>query len=173
MKKFSKHIPQFSKRYFEDYSDIAHLRECSLFMVRQDGLMIYHKNGLGDKIEPNSIGALLGGLWQAAQALAGFIPDVQESESFRLSFDTSSQGLYVQPIMIEKESYYLGLLFADEINPAQIKAKLRLLSRNFLQYLESELDGLKDEGVRDDGEDYLFKNITDEEVDKLFRFAEL
>jgi hypothetical protein len=172
-KAVARHIPQFSKRYFEEYSDIAKLKDSSLFMVRQDGLMVYHKNGLGDKIEPSSIGALLGGLWQAAQALASFIPNRQDNEIFRLSFDTSNQGLYVQPLSIGDESYYLGLLYAEETNPALIKSKLRILTMNFLKYLEDELLDPAEFDSENSREEFLFENITDEEVDQLFKFAEM
>lgn len=168
MKKIN--IPKFSKMYFEEYCQITVLKNSSLFLVRQDGVMVYHLNGLGDKIDQRSIGALLGGVWQAAEALSKFIPTRSNVEGYKLSFDTSSQGLYVQPISVLGEPYYLGLLYADEINPAMIKSKLRLLAMNYMKAIEQELDVFSSEEVLDET-GYLFKNITDEEMDRLFRFV--
>jgi len=163
-------IPKFSKMYFEEYCQITVLKNSSLFLVRQDGVMVYHLNGLGDKIDSSSIGALLGGVWQAAEALSNFIPRKEPGEGFKLSFDTSSQGLYIQPISILGEPYYLGLLYAEELNPAMIKSKLRLLAMNYMKAIDQELDVFsEDEKIED--KDYLFKNITDEEMDRLFRFV--
>lgn len=166
-------IPSFSRRYFEEYSEISQLRDCSLFMTRQDGVLVYHKNGLGDKLDPSAVGALLGGVWQAAQALVSFIPNHQDASNFRLSFDTSSQGLYVQPLFVRDELYYLGLLYSEEVNPAMIKSKLRILTQNFIKYLESELETASVTTSQSTNDSYLFSNITDEEMDKLFKFAEL
>ena len=172
-KKISHYIPSFSKKYFEEYSDITKLEGTSLFMVRYDGLMIYHMNGLGDKLDSNSVGALLGGLWQAAQALSQFIPKTQTYESYRLSFDTSSQGLYVQPLTIKDDVYYLGLLYADEVNPAMLKSKLRILTFNFLKFLEDEIRDLESGTTEEPSDEYLFRDISDEEVDRLFQNVQL
>ena len=156
--------------YFEEFCQISSLKNSSLFLVRQDGVMVYHQNGLGDKVDSRSIGALLGGVWQAAQALSSFIPNRQSLEAFKLSFDTSSQGLYVQPIEVYRDQYYLGLLYSEELNPAMIKSKLRILALNFVKVLEENIELASEEELKID-DDYLFKNITDEEMDKLFRFA--
>lgn len=173
MKRIHQYIPSFSKRFFEEYSDIDRLSRSSLFMCRQDGMLVYHNNGLGDQVDKNSVGALLGGIWQAAQALTNFLPNQDDMDSYRLSFDTSSQGVFIQPIIIEDVPYYLGLLYNNEINPAQIKSKLKILMINFKKYLDQEIDNLSDEFdsvKRDDG--FLFTDISDAEMDRLFAFAQ-
>lgn len=173
MKRIHQYIPSFSKRFFEEYSDIDRLSRSSLFMCRQDGMLVYHNNGLGDQVDKNSVGALLGGIWQAAQALTNFLPNQDDMDSYRLSFDTSSQGVFIQPIIIEDVPYYLGLLYNNEINPAQIKSKLKILMINFKKYLDQEIDNLSDEFdsvKREDG--FLFTDISDAEMDRLFAFAQ-
>lgn len=173
MKRIHQYIPSFSKRFFEEYSDIERLSRSSLFMCRQDGMLVYHNNGLGDQVDKNSVGALLGGIWQAAQALTNFLPKQDDMDSYRLSFDTSSQGVFIQPIIIEDVPYYLGLLYNNEVNPAQIKSKLKILMINFKKYLDQEIDNLSDEFdtvKREDG--FLFTDISDAEMDRLFAFAQ-
>lgn len=173
MKRIHQYIPSFSKRFFEEYSDIDRLSRSSLFMCRQDGMLVYHNNGLGDQVDKNSVGALLGGIWQAAQALTNFLPKQDDMDSYRLSFDTSSQGVFIQPIIIEDVPYYLGLLYNNEVNPAQIKSKLKILMINFKKYLDQEIDNLSDEFdtvKREDG--FLFTDISDAEMDRLFAFAQ-
>lgn len=173
MKNIHQYIPSFSKKFFEDYSDIDRLSHCSLFMCRQDGMLVYHNNGLGDQVDKNSVGALLGGIWQAAQALTNFLPQQDDMDSYRLSFDTSSQGVFIQPLIIQETPYYLGLLYNDEINPAQIKSKLRILMINFKKYLDQEIEGL-DVGSSEstNNDEYLFSDISDAEMDRLFSFAQ-
>lgn len=173
MKRIHQYIPSFSKRFFEEYSDIDRLSRSSLFMCRQDGMLVYHNNGLGDQVDKNSVGALLGGIWQAAQALTNFLPKQDDMDSYRLSFDTSSQGVFIQPIIIEDVPYYLGLLYNNEVNPAQIKSKLKILMINFKKYLDQEIDNLSDEFDSVKGEDgFLFTDISDAEMDRLFAFAQ-
>lgn len=172
MMRNNQHIPKFSKRFFEEYSDIDRLKHCSLFMCRADGVLVYHKNGLGDQVEHDSVGALLGGIWQAAEALIQFLPKSKKAEDYRLSFDTSSRGVFIQPIVLKDETYYLGLLYDDELNPAMVKSKMRILAMNFKKYLEQELKDKKEENYSQSVENYLFKDISDAEMDRLFSFAQ-
>jgi hypothetical protein len=172
MSRNTQYIPEFSKRFFEEYSDIDRLKHCSLFMCRADGVLVYHKNGLGDQVEHDSVGALLGGIWHAAEALIQFLPKTKRAEDYRLSFDTSSRGVFIQPIVLEDETYYLGLLYNEELNPAMVKSKMRILTLNFKKYLQAELKDLSEENFPKDVEKYLFTDISDAEMDRLFSFAQ-
>ena len=133
-----------------------------IFLCRDDGLLVFFNATQIDERNASSIGALVGGAWQAAASLSEFIPHNKDDLGFRLSFDTSSRGLYVLPVLIEDREYYLGIIFNDEINPALVKAKLRKLLLRFNHSIKTE-GRKKPEPHRP-----LFDNITDSEMDALF-----
>ena len=139
------------------------------FLCRHDGVILYCKNGPKVALEEASLGALVGGVWQAADALTAFVPSNQEKDEFRLSFDTSSEGIYVLPAGFKDQEYYLGLIYYGEINPGMVKAKLRDLQKSFNQYVSSLEKKMVKDCNKKDG--YLFQNITDNEMDELFAFS--
>jgi len=124
---------------------------------------------------------LLGGVWQASKALSDFIPQTQESkqaehsfgEEFRLSFDTSSKGVYIVPLKILDEELFLGLIYFDEVNPGSIKSKTRELALKLSESLETQIKSQNThksvEGKKIN--DFLFDDITDAEMDHLFSFG--
>jgi hypothetical protein len=133
-----------------------------LALVRADGIIVYSNSS--DSFESSSIGALVSGVWQAAESLNSIISNDNEAYDFRLGFDTSENGLYILPINILKESFYICSIYKEEVNPAKLKRNLRLLKQN----LEVFLSEYKEEiSTRND---YLFSNITDVEMDNLFKF---
>ena len=107
--KVNNSIPKYVETFFKSCDIDEKLERYSFFLIRHDGVVLYHNNNLGDSLSQSSIGALLGGVWQAARALANFIPKEDSEEGYRLSFDTSSQGVYVVPIVVGTEELYLGL----------------------------------------------------------------
>lgn len=169
----SNNIPKYVETFFKSCEIDEKLNRYSFFLIRYDGVVLYHNNNLGDSLSRSSIGALLGGVWQAARALADFIPEKESKEGFRLSFDTSSQGVYIVPITVGAEELYLGLIYHGEVNPGFIKNKMREMGLNFGTFLEQELkesfgkNQTKSEGTNN----YLFGDITDSEMDRLFAFA--
>ena len=161
-------FPKLVNDFFVDVADISQLRNSSLFLCRADGVPLYSNNSLGKDVSEASVGALLGGVWQAARALASFIPDNEDNEDiFRLSFDTSSRGLYIVPTPINGEEFYLGLIYFSEVNPGQIKSRLRDLSFKFVEYIESISTLIAPK----ENEDFLFDDISDDEMDNLFSFG--
>lgn len=164
-------IPKYVENFFRSCEIDEKLNRYSFFMIRQDGVVLYHNNNMSSNNSRASIGALLGGVWQASRALADFIPKENKNEVFRLSFDTSSQGVYIVPITVKDEELFLGLIYHDEVNPGSIKNKIREMAVSFTQYLEREL---KDAPLRSKPgaeNKYLFADITDSEMDRLFAFA--
>lgn len=148
-------------KQFLEKNDYHKLIE-KLVVIRQDGITLY--SNLEDSLEASSIGALVSGVWQAAQALSEITHHRKDYVEFRLGFDTSSEGLYVLPLSIKENTYYLGGIYTNQNNPAKLKQSLRLLKNNLEQHLE---DSLIDETVR---EGFLFDNISDDEMNKLFSF---
>ena len=167
-------IPKYVETFFKSCEIDEKLNRYSFFLIRHDGVVLYHNNNLGNSLSKSSIGALLGGVWQASRALASFIPKEETSEGYRLSFDTSSQGVYIVPITVGAEELYLGLIYHDEVNPGFIKNKIRDMAAAFSEYLEKELkegNSKKQKMKSNEKNEFLFGDITDSEMDRLFAFA--
>ena len=133
-------------------------------VIRHDGIDLY--TNIDNKLEASSIGALVSGLWQAAQSLSRIIEDQTDFFEFRLAFDTSSSGLYVLPFSIEGNDYYICAIYTDKDNPAKLKQYIRQLKESLESYLVSMI-----ESKEDNKDEYLFNDISDEEMDNLFSFA--
>lgn len=165
-------IPKYVQAFFKSCEIDEKINRYSFFLIRYDGVVLYHNENLANSLSKSSIGALLGGVWQAAKALADFIPKEEAEEGYRLSFDTSSQGVYIVPITVGKEELYLGLIYHDEVNPGFIKNKIREMATSFGEYLEQELKESYSKKQMNDGKNsFLFGDITDSEMDQLFAFA--
>lgn len=136
---------------------------CNVFVFREDGIPMY---GTYKNLDRNSVGALMAGSWQAANALSGFIQGKANDEIFRFSFDTSERGVYILPFSVKKTAFLLGVIFQGQINPGLIKSKMRLMLDKLLQHVES----LKEEAPKVERENFLFNEISDREIDRLFAF---
>ena len=135
-----------------------------MVVVRNDGINVY--SNIENSFETSSIGALVSGVWQAASSLSSMTRDQAEQDEFRLSFDTSLNGLHILPLRILGEIYFICAIFSEEENPAKLKRYIRLLRDNLEVYL-SELS--YDDNQNREG--YLFTNISDSEMDNLFSFG--
>lgn len=170
----SEKILKYVHAFFESCEIDEKIKNFSFFMIRSDGVVLYHNENLADSLSRSSIGALLSGVWQASYALSKFIPNKKKQEGYRLSFDTSSQGIYIVPVTTEIDELYLGLIYHDEINPGFIKNKIREMALRFGEFLNQEFreqkttKSLHVENL--DINEYLFKDISDAEMDKLFAF---
>ncbi|MGZ3787472.1 MAG: hypothetical protein ACXVLQ_03055 [Bacteriovorax sp.] len=171
--KANNNVPKYVETFFKSCEIDEKLARYSFFLIRHDGVVLYHNGNLADSLSKSSIGALLGGVWQAANALAGFIPKEAAKEGYRLSFDTSAQGVYIVPIAVGSEEFYLGLIYHDEVNPGFIKNKIREMATSFSEYLGREIksSGTNKLTKANGKNDFLFGDITDSEMDRLFAFA--
>ena len=155
-----------------DFSYLDAFSDSSLYLVRKDGLIFYSlENDQKNEKETQSIGVLLGGAWQAASALADLVGKDEkakkiDSQPLRLSFDSSSKGLFILPLSLGGEDYFISIIFQETVNPAPLRNKLRLL-RNYLKDSEDKLT-LQKAAPSPEREGYLFENITDDEMDNLF-----
>ncbi|MFA6237262.1 MAG: hypothetical protein WC635_08065 [Bacteriovorax sp.] len=164
-------IPKYVEAFFKSCEIDEKLHRYSFFLIRYDGVVLYHNNNLANSLSKSSIGALLGGVWQAARALADFIPKENAKEGYRLSFDTSSQGVYIVPINAGSEELYLGLIYHDEVNPGFVKNKTREMATGFGEYLEQTLNESSNKINTTSESNFLFRDITDSEMDQMFAFA--
>lgn len=151
---------QFKKFFVQNPFEIM---GCNLFIFRDDGIPLY---GNYKELDRNSVGALMAGTWQAANALSSFLKAKEKSEIFRFSYDTSESGIYILPFSIKKNSFLLGVIFQGQINPGLIKSKMRFMLDNLLQYVEN----LKEEAPKLERDNFLFNEISDKEIDRLFAF---
>ena len=154
--------------FFTEQAQGLIFKKYPLFLCRSDGVFIFFRGNRISEQQRSSIGALMGGAWQAAQALTDFIPGKTGSGTFSLSFNSSIRGIHVLPVSIDREGYYLGSLFYDEINPGIVKSKLRILHLKLRRFIKESLKIVEKKGEDDRP---LFKNITDAEIDAMFSFG--
>lgn len=135
-----------------------------LFVSREDGITIY------DSIQnqtTTSVSALVSGVWQASEALMGIADPGSNVMDFRFAFDTSSQGIYLFPLSVGGKRYFLGALYQDCVNPGQLKRQVAMIKEEMDRLLQDEPIPAKTKPSAG-REGYLFQEISDEEMDRLF-----
>jgi len=156
---------------FFDENDFGKISN-HLSVVRNDGIVIYSNEN--DSFISSSMGALSSGLWQAATSMIEFV-DKSNDEDFRLTFDTSSSGVYILPLEVSNSRCYLVSVYQDALNPAKLKQQLKNLIFLLEMYIRDVSSSVSREtkvrNIDPKREGYLFKDITDEEIDKLFGFS--
>jgi hypothetical protein len=135
-----------------------------LFVTREDGVTIY------DTVQNEttaSVSALVSGVWQASEALVSLAHPQKEVLEFRLAFDTSSRGIYLFPLNISDKKYFLGALYLDCLNPGQLKYQVSMIKEEVDRFfLEQPATQVTHKNSAREG--FLFKDISDEEIDRLF-----
>ena len=133
-----------------------------LFVSRADGIAVY--DSVQDQTT-SSVSALVSGVWQASEALMGLVSHSEDIFEYRLGFDTSSQGIYLFAFQIEGKNYCCGAIYKDCMNPGLLKRQVMML--------RSELEEMKiaDGEKTTERSDFLFNDITDEEMDGLFKIG--
>lgn len=155
-------ITKILNKYFKDNKLNT---DCSISVIREDGIVLY--SNLQQKFRSESIGALAAGVWQAAGALNSTI-EITDSDvlDFRLSFDKSDEGVYLLGFKINFKNYLICSLYSGVVNPAKLKMQMRNLKDSLVDYLETT-------PVQENlGKDYLFNNITDAEMDRIFEYGD-
>ncbi len=134
-----------------------------LFVTREDGITIY------DSVQNNtttSVAALVSGVWQASEALMNLVHDQNEVMDFRLGFDTSSQGIYLFPFELSGKRYFLGAIYNNCLNPGQLKRQISLIKVEMETIFIN--DPLPQKIIMSSRQGYLFQDISDVEIDRLF-----
>lgn len=155
-----KNLPTFLTKEIQELG----LVKQSLFLCRNDGVILYKKHL--HQFDQETASALLSGIWQAASALTDLLPNnttQKKNDFFRLSFDTSSKGIYLVPTTLNGKDCFWGMIFNEETNPAQIKVKLRELATKLENFLE------KTENKKPITKGHPFSELTDEEIDLAFQ----
>lgn len=135
-----------------------------LFVTREDGITIY------DSVQnetTTSVSALVSGVWQASEALMGLAHPNQDVMEFRLAFDTSSQGIYLFPFNLSGKRFFLGAIYKDCLNPGQLKRQVAQIREEMDRLFHEENVQVKTVNAPE-RKGYLFTDISDEEMDRLF-----
>ncbi len=135
-----------------------------LFVSRDDGISVFDFENDSTRAQ---VSALVSGMWQASEALVKLIDDSQDSFDFRLGFDTSSSGVFLLPFSSGGKKYFLGALYSESLNPGVLKHQLGQV-REELSTLLQRSGPKRDEVSMEERNGYLFTDITDEEIDRLF-----
>lgn len=136
-----------------------------LFVTREDGITIY------DSVQnetTTSVSALVSGVWQASEALMGLAHPNQDVMEFRLAFDTSSQGIYLFPFTLTGKRFFLGAIYKECLNPGQLKRQIAMIKEEMDRLFYEEPKPITKKGTPAEREGFLFKDISDEEMDRLF-----
>ena len=139
-----------------------------LFVTREDGITIY------DSIQNNtttSVAALVSGVWQASEALMGLVYKQSDVMDFRLGFDTSSQGIFLFPFSLSGKRYFLGAIYNECLNPGQLKRQIALIKEEMERLFINE--PIPKKNVVSKRQDFLFQDISDAEIDRLFSLGGL
>ncbi len=136
-----------------------------LFVTREDGITIY--DSVQDQTT-TSVSALVSGVWQASEALMGLAHPNQDVMDFRLGFDTSSQGIYLMPFSLNTKRYFLGAIYHECVNPGQLKRQVVMIKEEMDRLFANEPVAPKTKIKTMSREGFLFQEITDEEIDRLF-----
>jgi hypothetical protein len=134
-----------------------------LFVTREDGITIY------DSVQNNtttSVAALVSGVWQASEALMNLVHNQNEVMDFRLGFDTSSQGIYLFPFELSGKRYFLGAIYNNCLNPGQLKRQISMIKVEMETIFINE--PLPQKIIMSSRQGYLFQDISDVEIDRLF-----
>jgi hypothetical protein len=135
-----------------------------LFVTREDGVTIY------DSVQNDttaSVSALVSGVWQASEALVTMAHPHKDVMEFRFAFDTSSHGIYLFPFNVNGKRYFLGALYLDCINPGHLKHQISKVKEEVDRcFFEQPNAQLTDKDTKREG--FLFTDISDEEIDRLF-----
>jgi hypothetical protein len=133
-----------------------------LFVSRGDGLLIWDS-------EPNqqsqSLAALACGVWEAAMAMA-LAAGKNTTEEFRFNFETSEQGVLIFCVQSKPTAVYLAAVYDGCLSPGLLKRQVRVLGQKVSRFIEELPRHTTRPAPKREG--YLFSDISDEEMDRLF-----
>ena len=136
----------------------------TILAISAEGQVLAQMGEEKERKDLQSLGALLAGVWQASEALKDFMSTEEDKDELRLNFQNAHSGYLLLPPTPKNPKITFAFLFEKQTNPGKIKYLAGKIRSHF-----DEIEILrKDMGSE---EEYLFKNITEDEVDKLFSFA--
>lgn len=155
-------LSESSKITFLSELKSSKCEDFEIFLVRQDGLLLYHHHDEKKNVDAQSISVLISGAWSASKELQSRMGS-NEEETLRFSFDNSDCGLYILPLKSGKLETFLAMYYEKEANPGFLKQRFRVLKDKLQEKIEVSSVKVKS--------GFLFKDISDEEMDRLFSFG--
>lgn len=134
-----------------------------LFVVRNDGLMVW--DAKPDQ-QSQSLAALCGGVWEASRAMAQAAGQANLSE-FRFVFDSTDRGVLIFPVTADTQGFHLAAIYQDCVNPALLKRQVHSLGLKLAAHVKA-LPRPARPAPAPTRSGYLFSDISDEEMDRLF-----
>lgn len=153
--------------FFKDYAGLESLKNAALLVCRRDGVPLFSYKTFESTWNDSTAGALIGGMWQAAETLTQFIPEVKD-EDFRFSFDTSSRGIFIIELNGSFEPLYLSYIYYNLDNPARMKSRVKSIKSKLDIYLDDHLNDLSVISDTHEKDVFLFSDISDDEMNDLF-----
>lgn len=134
-----------------------------LFVVRSDGLLVW--DGKPD-VQSQALAALCSGVWEAAKAMA-LAGGQHQLDDFRFVFDSTEKGVLIFPVRAEGQPFFLAAIYDGCVNPALLKRQVHVLSEKLAAHVASLPRAAQPvaPAVRSG---YLFSDISDDEMDRLF-----
>jgi hypothetical protein len=130
-------------------------------IITESGMELFHSN----ETKNNNVSVLVAAIASATQSLQEHL--VIDNTLDRFAITNSSQGYYIEKATIDSQNCLVFLAYKDEINPARLSWEFRkfVAALASLKVLENKASFER--------ESYLFKNISDEEIERLFYGAEV
>ena len=134
-----------------------------LLVVRNDGLLVW--DGRPDN-SSQAMAALCGGVWEAANAMAKAAGQASVQD-FRFVFDSTDRGVLIFPIEGDRQHFYLTAIYQGCVNPALLKRQVHGLGTKLAAHVRALPRPARSTPVPQ-RTGYLFSDISDEEMDRLF-----
>ena len=101
----------------------------------------------------------------------GLVYKQSDVMDFRLGFDTSAQGIFLFPFSLSGKRYFLGAIYNECLNPGQLKRQIALIKEEMERLFINE--PIPKKSVVSKRQDFLFQDISDAEIDRLFSLGGL
>ncbi len=152
--------------HFKSFPHRELFQEVSILILTKDGQVLGQLGKVKEGAQAQSLGALMVGMWQASEAVAEMIK-VKDNKDTGLNYQDSSSGFFLLQPTEKNPKIFWSFIFENQVNPGKIKNYARQLRTHF-----NELEILKEtKSKATSKEEFLFENVTEEEVDNLFSFA--
>lgn len=130
-------------------------------IISETGMELFHSN----ETKNNNVSVLVAAIASATQSLQEHL--VIDNTLERFAITNASQGYYIERVKINNRPCLAFLAYKNEINPARLSWEFRKFVTTLIY------DQLSNTASTNERENYLFKNISDEEIERLFFGAEV
>ena len=141
--------------------------DARIIICRQDGIALY--DSFNDT-SVQSIGALIGGASLAMDSMMNLLNFNSTDTGMRIACENGTEGVLLYPFTINSKVFYLCAIYRDCLNPGRLRQKIYNLKHK-ISSQESDFGIMDDKQSERSG--YLFRDISDAEMDKLFHMKDI